>query len=65
MPSKAIIAAWKSPHCEAREAAWAKQKPRALKLQRDGLTHAEIAESLGVGRGAVRNWLRDAKEQQP
>ena len=36
---------------------------RALGLKHDGWTHAEIAEALGVTKGAVSQWMKCVREQ--
>jgi len=36
---------------------------RALELKNEGWTHDEIAEALDVGKAAVSQWMKAAREQ--
>jgi transposase len=43
---------------------WQEQRRwRALELKHDGWTHAEVAEALGVTKGAVSQWMKRVAEQ--
>ena len=43
---------------------WKEQRRwRALELKRDGWTHAEVAEALGVTKGAVSQWMQRVADQ--
>ena len=47
----------------ARTVDWKEQRRwRALELKRDGWTHDEIAEALGVTKGAVSQWMMRVQE---